>query len=87
MLLRAHAIRTVVPCGVSTNVCVESTLRDAFEHSYYVCVPQDACASWDMELHSATLKTASARFGLVLSTEEIAAVWQGSGARSAAVAQ
>jgi ureidoacrylate peracid hydrolase len=87
MLLRAHAIRTVVPCGVSTNVCVESTLRDAFEHSYYVCVPQDACASWDMELHTATLKTASARFGLVLPTEEIEAVWQDSDAKRAAVVQ
>ncbi len=87
MLLRAHAIRTVIPCGVSTNVCVESTLRDAFEHSYYVCVPQDACASWDMELHAATLKTASARFGLVLPTEEIEAVWQGSGAMRAAIVQ
>ena len=83
----AAAFRTVVPCGVSTNVCVESTLRDAFEHSYYVCVPQDGCASWDMELHTATLKTASARFGLVLSTEEIAAVWQDSGAKRAAVAR
>ena len=87
LLLRAHAIRTVVPCGVSTNVCVESTLRDAFEHSYYVCVPQDACASWDMELHAATLKTVNARFGLVLSTVEIEAVWQDSGAKPAAVAQ
>ena len=87
LLLRAHAIRTVVPCGVSTNVCVESTLRDAFEHSYYVCVPQDACASWDMELHAATLKTVNARFGLVLSTVEIEAVWQGSGAKPATAAQ
>jgi ureidoacrylate peracid hydrolase len=85
MLLRAHAIQTVVPCGVSTNVCVESTLRDAFELSYYVCVPQNACASWDMELHAATLKTASARFGLVLSSGEIEAVWQGSNAGRAIV--
>jgi ureidoacrylate peracid hydrolase len=76
MLLRAHNIRTVVPCGVSTNVCVESTFRDAFEHSYYVCVPQDGCASWDMELHTATLKTANARFGLVVTVEKITQTWR-----------
>ena len=87
MLLRARAIRTVVPCGVSTNVCVESTLRDAFEYSYYVCVPRDACASWDMELHAATLKTADARFGLVLSSEEIETVWRGGNASRAALAK
>lgn len=86
MLLRAHAIRTVVPTGVSTNVCVESTLRDAFEHTYYVCIPGDGCASWDVELHEATLKTANARFGLVTSVEEIISIWRGT-AGSAAVAQ
>jgi ureidoacrylate peracid hydrolase len=83
MLLRAHEIRTVVPTGVSTNVCVESTLRDAFEHSYYVCVPEDGAASWDMELHAATLKTVNARFGLLTSCEEIKGLWRGA-ARAAA---
>ena len=83
MLLRAHDIRTVVPTGVSTNVCVESTLRDAFEHSYYVCVPEDGAASWDMELHAATLKTVNARFGLLTDCEEIKGLWRGA-ARAAA---
>lgn len=76
MLLRAHAIRTVVPTGVSTNVCVESTLRDAFEYNYYVCVPQDGVASWDRSLHEATLKTVDARFGLLTTCEEVKGVWR-----------
>ena len=76
MLLRAHDIRTVVPTGVSTNVCVESTLRDAFEHTYYVCVPEDGCASWDMSLHDSTMKTVNARFGLVTSCGEVMAIWK-----------
>lgn len=76
MVLRARGIRTVVTAGVSTNVCVESTLRDAFENSYYVCVPSDGVASWDTELHNATLKTANARFGLVVSSDEIKSAWR-----------
>ena len=84
MLLRAHDIRTVVPTGVSTNVCVESTLRDAFEYSYYVCVPEDGVASWDMELHAATLKTVNARFGLVTKCAEIEAIWRGAANEAAA---
>jgi nicotinamidase-related amidase len=76
MILRAHEIRTVVPTGISTNVCVESTLRDAFESTFYVCVPEDACASWDMDLHAATMKTVDARFGLVTDIDTVAEIWQ-----------
>lgn len=83
MILRAHAIQTVVPTGVSTNVCVESATRDAFEHNYYVCVPEDGCASWDMELHAATMKTINARFGLLTCIEDVAAIWRGQAARAA----
>jgi ureidoacrylate peracid hydrolase len=74
--LRAREIRTLVVTGVSTNVCVESTLRNAFELTYYVCVPEDGVASWDRVLHEATLKNINARFGLVTSCEALMAIWQ-----------
>ncbi len=76
MVLRAHRIQTVITTGVSTNVCVESTLRDAFETGYYVAVPRDATASWDMALHEASLQTVTHRFGLVTATDEILAAWR-----------
>ncbi len=84
MLLRARGIATVVPAGVSTNVCVESSLRHAFELNYYVCVPADGVASWDMTLHDATLKTADARFGLLTDCAEITAIWRNAAGRAAA---
>lgn len=84
LLLRAKDIRTVIVTGVSTNVCVESTLRDAFETGYYVVIPDDATASWDMNLHAATLQTVTHRFGLVASTADIVGIWQGTEARRAA---
>lgn len=77
MVLRARGVRTAIVTGVSTNVCVESTLRDAFETGYYVAIPSDATASWDMELHEATLRTVTHRFGLVTTTDEILGVWLG----------
>ena len=83
MVLRARNIKTVITTGVSTNVCVESTLRDAFETGYYVCIPLDATASWDMSLHEATLQTVNHRFGLVTTTEEIEAIWTGKAAQAA----
>lgn len=75
MVLRARGIETVITTGVSTNVCVESTLRDAFETGYYVAIPADATASWDMDLHAASLQTVTHRFGLVTATDEILAAW------------
>ena len=76
MVLRARGVRSVVVTGVSTNVCVESTLRDAFETGYYVSVARDATASWDMDLAAATLRTVDHRFGLVSDCDEIMAIWR-----------
>ena len=76
MVLRAQEIRTCIVTGVSTNVCVESTLRDAFEHGYYVVVPSDGTASWSKELGEGTLQNVTHRFGLVTTVGEIVQIWQ-----------
>jgi ureidoacrylate peracid hydrolase len=41
-LLRARGIRTLIFTGVATNVCVESSLRDAFHLEYFGVVLKDA---------------------------------------------
>lgn len=41
-MLRARNIRTLVFTGVATNVCVESTLRDAFHLEYFSVMLRDA---------------------------------------------
>lgn len=75
LVLRSSGRRTVVCCGVSTNVCVESTAREAFALDYYVVLPQDACASWDMALHAATLQTAGHRYATVCDAAALEAQW------------
>lgn len=84
MLLRGHGIKTVITTGVSTNACVESTARDAFELGHYLCVPRDAVASWDNRLHEATLETINHRFGLVPTCQEIMTIWGAGGLKVAA---
>lgn len=76
MLLRVHGIRSVITTGVSTNVCVESTFREAFELGYYVGVPRDGCASWDQSLHEASLRNVEARFGLVTDVDSLCDAWR-----------
>jgi ureidoacrylate peracid hydrolase len=41
-VLRSRGIRTLVFTGVATNVCVESSLRDAFHLEYFGVVLEDA---------------------------------------------
>jgi ureidoacrylate peracid hydrolase len=76
LVLRSTAIETVVCCGASTNVCVEATAREAFAHDYYVVLPRDACASWDRELHEASLRTAARRYAAVCDADEILRLWR-----------
>jgi ureidoacrylate peracid hydrolase len=76
LILRTRDIRTCIVTGVSTNVCVESTLRAAFDLGYYIVVPRDATASWSQELGEATLANVTHRFGLVSSVDEIIRIWR-----------
>lgn len=75
MLLRVRGVRTVVPCGVATNVCVESTARDAFMRDFNVVFPSDATATYFAAAHAATLATIGVHFGEVAAVAEIVEGW------------
>ncbi|WP_195908146.1 cysteine hydrolase family protein [Nostocoides sp. HKS02] len=75
LILRSLDRRTVVLAGTSTNVCVEATAWDAFHHGYYTVYAADACASWDMSLHEAALRTAATRYATVETVQDILDVW------------
>jgi ureidoacrylate peracid hydrolase len=75
-ILRVHGIRTVVMTGVGTNVCVETTAREAFVRDYYVVIVRDATAAHTKEDHEATLKNIDRFFGEVSSIEDLCTIWQ-----------
>ncbi|TFY97432.1 cysteine hydrolase family protein [Ramlibacter rhizophilus] len=68
--------RTLVFCGVQTQVCVESTLRDAHAHGYFCFAVQDAVGSHTPALHAATLDNVRFLFGDVCSSAEVLSAWQ-----------
>lgn len=76
LVLRSAGVRTVVCAGVSTNVCVEATAREAFSADYYVVLPEDACGSWSPDLHDAALETARHRYAVVCGTDDLTAIWE-----------
>ncbi|EPX83921.1 isochorismatase family protein [Salipiger mucosus] len=42
-MLRTRGIRSLLVCGVATNVCVETTIRDAFGLEYHPILMSDCC--------------------------------------------
>lgn len=81
MLLRARGIRTLVFTGVATNVCVESTLRDAFFLEYFpLLVADTAMPSGPPSLHEATLLNVERFFGWVTTTNEYVGALRGAAA-------
>jgi ureidoacrylate peracid hydrolase len=74
-VLRTFGRSTVVLTGTATNVCVESTARDACMLDYEVVVVDDAtCASSDAE-HAAALFNIRHYFGSVANTASVLSSW------------
>lgn len=73
-VLRCRGIRTLVVCGVTTEVCVHSTVREAADRGYGCIVAGDACGSYFPEFHRVALAMISAQggiFGHVTTTGEV----------------
>ena len=69
--LRCLKITDLVICGIMTNLCCETTARDAYMRDYRVFFLLDATGTVDEELHLATLKNIAFGFAYVTKTEEI----------------
>ncbi|MXQ10625.1 isochorismatase family cysteine hydrolase [Microvirga makkahensis] len=55
-LLRNLGVRQLVLCGLVTDQCVESAIRDACDLGYLVTLVPDACATYTQERHNNTLR-------------------------------
>jgi nicotinamidase-related amidase len=69
--LRRRSIDTIVLCGISTNIGVESTARDAYQHGYNQIFVEDAMTAMSNEEHESSVRFIFPRIGLVRKTEEV----------------
>ena len=67
-LLRALGAEQLWMCGVSTNMCVETTAREAADRGYLVTLVEDACGTTHEDLHKVTMRNFQRLFGRVRST-------------------
>jgi ureidoacrylate peracid hydrolase len=74
-VLTSQDIRSLVLCGVTTNICVETTARDAGQRDYRVHVVSDACAEYDQTRHEVALGTMGFAFGWLTTTDEVVGTW------------
>ncbi|KPH57506.1 MULTISPECIES: cysteine hydrolase [Novosphingobium] len=70
-VLRVSDVELVVLAGTLTNVCVESTAREANMRGWKVIVVADACAAVSDEEHNAALLNLRLNFADVKTTDEV----------------
>jgi biuret amidohydrolase len=64
LVLRNRAITTLLVCGVTTEVCVHSTIREANDRGFRCVAIADACASYVPEFHRVGLDMIKAQGGI-----------------------
>ena len=74
-VLRGRGIRNLLFTGIASNVCVESTIRDAYFNEYWPVLIADATmAAGPPEIHRATIYNVKTFFGWVTNAEDTATV-------------
>jgi nicotinamidase-related amidase len=63
-ILQNKRIESLIVCGVTTEVCVHTTVREANDRGYRCLVPSDCCASYFPEFHAAGLAMIQAQGGI-----------------------
>ena len=86
-ILRGRGINTLIVVGTATNVCCESTARDAMMLNYKIFFVSDANACRTDEEHNATLAILLMMFADVRSTDEMVNLLQRSAAPLAGAAE
>src|SRR5437660_1252696 len=63
-VLEKYGIENLLVCGVTTEVCVNTTVREANDRGYRCVVLADGCASYFPEFHEMGLKMIKAQGGI-----------------------
>jgi nicotinamidase-related amidase len=63
-ILQNRGIENLIVCGVTTEVCVHTTVREANDRGYRCIVPGDCCGSYIPEFHEVGLRMIKAQGGI-----------------------
>ena len=74
--LRSLGIDSIIFAGIDTSICVESSLRDAFNHGYDIILISDATASNNLNHYNSTLDNIRNYYGLVMNFDELTSYFE-----------
>ncbi|GAA1703551.1 cysteine hydrolase [Microbacterium sediminicola] len=74
--LREAGVGWVSVAGLTTECCVAATAFDAFQSDFSVVVLSDATAAYSASLHEGALAALSLNAGIVMSSDDVAALWR-----------
>ncbi|MFG1955462.1 cysteine hydrolase family protein [Micromonospora sp. NPDC048830] len=74
--LRDRQVETVVFTGVTSNGCVDLSVRDGFQHGFAVVGVADAVGGFQRQLHDAAIGNWQRRYGEVLTTDQMMSRWK-----------
>jgi nicotinamidase-related amidase len=78
LILRNLKITALTIAGVTTDICVHSTLREAVDRGFECTVVADACAAGDPAVHQAMLDCISGEGGIlgkVVNSADVIRLW------------
>jgi len=85
LMLKNRGIETLMVCGVTTEVCVNTTIREANDRGFRCIALSDGCASYFPDFHAAGLAMIKAQggiFGWVSDSQKAIAAIAAHGARA-----
>jgi ureidoacrylate peracid hydrolase len=69
--LQSIQVNTLIFCGIDTSICVETSLRDAFNIGYDVILVSDATASGNRKHYETTIERVRDYYGIVINTDDL----------------
>ncbi|VFJ12540.1 Peroxyureidoacrylate/ureidoacrylate amidohydrolase RutB [Candidatus Nitrosocosmicus franklandus] len=69
--LQSLNVNTLIFCGIDTSICVETSLRDAFNLGYDVILVSDATASGNKKHYETTIERVRDYYGVVISIDDL----------------
>ncbi|KAF7884157.1 uncharacterized protein EAF01_011580 [Botrytis porri] len=82
LMLNIKGIKNLIICGVTTDVCVTSTMRDANDNNFDCVLVKDACAAGVLENHTRAVASITEEGGIFGAVTTVKDVLNGLGAGS-----
>lgn len=77
--LRERGLDTLVVCGLTTECCVDCTVRHAFHLDYHLFIARDATAAYDPGVHEGALKGLELNCAILVDSDQVVAAWREAG--------